>query len=247
VFVHRFSSVPAKATIGTSVRAKPWLIALALVAASCAGLLGVVGPRLARTARSFYEPVSRMKTEQVDFERWVKERAWKEPATPELSAAKLTAFLLLRKDLLELEARSEGLAKDLPHDRKPSFEEISGMMQGVGGLVTGQLGAHRRHDITPDEYRYLKALVYRKWLPAVTEQGGEPSARLVAMRHVEAAADAEANAAVKQRLRDVASSLRERRPAAPEGIPQPVHELLLDHASEIQALLAPAAEARVGR
>ncbi len=218
------------------MRARPWLIALVVVMGSCAGLLGAFGPRLARTARAIYEPVSKMKSEQQDFERWSREHGWKEPAAPELSAAKLQAFLALRKELLELEARTEGIGRDLPHDRKPSLEEISGMMQGVGGLVTGQLAAHRKHEITPAEYRYLKQLVYRRWLPAMTAGGADPAARLAAAGEIEAAATSEPSLAVRQRLAQVARSLRERRPKAPEGLPQAVHELLLDRAQEIQAL-----------
>jgi hypothetical protein len=229
------------------MRAKPWLIALALVMASCAGLLGAFGPRLARTARDLYVPVSKMKSEQEDFEKWVREKAWKEPPTPELSAAKLDAFLRLRKVLLDLEARTEGFAKDFPEGRKPSLDELSGIMQGVSGLVAGQLEAHRKHDVTPGEYQYLKSLVYRKWLPAMTADGVDPAARDAAARELEAAAATEASPAVKQRLGQLARSLRGRRPPAPEGIPQPVHERLLDRAGEIQALLSPGSGLRVGR
>lgn len=75
----------------------------------------------------------------------------------------------------------------------------------------------------------------------MTAHGADPAARLAAAREIEAAAEAEPSAAVKQRLRQVARSLRERRPAPPEGVPEPVHALLLERASEIQALLAPGA------
>lgn len=239
--------MPAKATIAGSVRAKPWLIVLGIVMASCAGLVGVFGPRLARSAKGLYGPISKMKSEQQDFESWNERRAWKEPAAPELSAAKLDAFLLLRKELLDLEARSEGVRREFPEGRKPSLDEISGLMEGVGSLVAGQLAAFRRHDITPAEYEYLKRLVYRTWLQALTAQGLDPAARLAAAREIEAAAETERNAAAKERLRQVARSLRERRPPAPEGVPPEVHELLLDRASEIQALLAPSGEAPIAR
>lgn len=96
------------------MRAKTWLIAVGVVLALGAGLLGVFGPRLVRSALGIYEPISRMKSEQEDFEKWVRERAWKEPEAPELSAEKLDAFLRLRKELLDLEARSEGIGKDFP-------------------------------------------------------------------------------------------------------------------------------------
>lgn len=221
------------------MRAKTWLIVLGILMGSCAALVGVFGPRLARSAKGLYAPLSKMKSEQQDFERWREQRAWKEPAPPELSAAKLDAFLLLRKELLDLEARTEGVRREFPEGRKPSLDEISGLMEGVGGLVTGQLAAFRRHDITPAEYEYLKRLVYREWLQALTAQGLDPAARLAAAREIEAAAEAEPSASVKQRLRQVARALRERRPPAPEGVPPAVHALLLDEASQIQALLAP--------
>jgi len=221
------------------VRAKPWLIALAITMGSCALLLGALGPRLARSARGIYEPISKMKAEQQDFEKWVAERGFKERDPPQLSAAKLEAFLALRTELLDLEARGEDVRKGFPEGRKPGLHEISGLMEGVSGLVTGQLAAFRRHDITPAEYDYLKRLVYRKWLPALTAQGLDPAARLAAAREVEGAAQAEPNPALKARLLQVARSMRERRPGPSEGIPAAVHELLLERASEIQALLAP--------
>ena len=226
--------MPAKATIAAAVSAKTWiLLILGIGMASCAALVAVVGPRV---ARGIVAPISRMKTEQQEFERWTLQRAWQEPASPQLEPAKLDAFLALRKELLELDARGEGIGRDMPRDRRPSLGEIGGLMEGVGGLVTGQLAAHRRHDITPKEYAYLRRLVYRQWLEPLKAQGLDPAARLAAAKELDAAAEAERDPALQKRLRQVARGVRERRPPAPEAIPQPVHELLFAKATEIQSL-----------
>src|SRR6185503_4916443 len=209
-FVHFFSSVPRKASIAIAVSAKTWLLlVLGVGMASCAALLGVVGPRL---ARGFVAPISKMKTEQQEFERWVEQRAWQEPPSPQLEAAQLDRFLALRKELLELEERSQGIGRDMPRDRRPSLDEISGLMDGVQGLVTGQLQAHRRHEITPKEYEYLRRLVYREWLTPLKSSGLDPAARRAAARELDAAAEAERDANLQKRLRQIARSLEEHRP-----------------------------------
>jgi len=216
------------------VSGKTWLLlVLGVGLASCAALVGVVGPRL---ARGFVAPISKMKTEQQEFERWTLQRAWQEPQSPQLDAAQLDRFLALRKELLELEERGQGIGRDMPRDRRPSLDEISGLMDGVQGLVTGQLQAHRRHEITPKEYEYLRGLVYRRWLTPLKSSGLDPAARRAAARELLAAAEAERDASLQKRLRHVARALEERRPPAPEGIPEAVNQLLFTKAVEIQAL-----------
>lgn len=201
--------------------------------ASCTALVAVVGPRL---ARGFVAPISKMKTEQQEFERWIEQRAWQEPESPQLEASQLDRFLALRKELLELEEQGQGIGRDMPRDRRPSLDELSGLMDGVQGLVTGQLQAHRRHEITPKEYDYLRRLVYRQWLTPLKSSGLDPAARRAAARELDAAAEAERDANLQKRLRQVARSLEERRPKAPEGIPEAVNQLLFTKAVEIQAL-----------
>jgi hypothetical protein len=215
------------------VNAKTWLLVVLLVGmASCAVLVGVVGPRF---ARGFVAPISKMKTEQQEFERWAEARGWREPEQPQLEAARLDAFLALRKELLEVQARGESLGRGL-EGREPTIGEISGLMEGATGLVTGSLAAHRRHEMTPKEYDYLKRLVYRQWLQPLREKGLDPAARQAAARELTAAAEAEGTAAVRQRLVQIARAMHEKRPPPPDGISEPLHALLFAKAVEIQAL-----------
>lgn len=214
-------------------RARTWLVVAGVLLALFAGALALVTPWFVRRV---YAPIARIKSTQGDFEEWARRRDWHEPATPGLSAAKLDAFLALRRDLIALEAKAEALQGAVPEGTKPGLREVAGIMEGVGGLVTGQLEAHRRHDITLAEYAYLKRLVYRSWLAALVAQGVDPAARERAAQEIETAADAEPSVPVRQRLRQVAAALRARQPPAPEGVPQEVHERLLARAADIQAL-----------
>jgi hypothetical protein len=216
------------------VSAKTWLlVVLAVGMASCAALVGVVGPRL---ARGFIVPISRMKSEQQEFERWVEQKGFQEPQIAQVDAAQLDRFLALRKLLLEVEARGQDIGSGMPQDRRPSLDEISGLMQGVQGVVTGQLEAYRRHEMPPKEYEYLRKLVYRQWLQPLRERGHDPAVRQAAARELDATAGDERDPTLQRRLQKAARQLRERRPPAPDGIPEPVHELLCAKAVEIQAL-----------
>ncbi len=217
------------------MRARGCLIGLGAGLALAGAVAAVVGPSLFRQARSIYAPVGRMKREERDFDQWRRARPWQAPATPSLAADRLDAFLALRRDLRALDQRIEALQQAVPRGQRPGLRQIAGIMEGVSDLTAERLEAFRRHDMTPAEYRYLDRLVYDRWLRALRSTGADPAARERAARDVEAAAEEERDAAVRARLVQLSREMRDRAPAAPEGIPADLHRRLLDHADEIEA------------
>jgi hypothetical protein len=229
------------------VKARGCLTAAAVGLAMVAAAGAVVGPGLLRRARTIYAPISKMKGAQSDFEVWQRARPWQPPAAPALSAEKLDDFLALRKELREMDAAAQSIRQRAPEDRKPKLDEVPAIIDTMGELVTERFQAFRHHDMTPAEFDYLERLVYQKWLGALASQGVDPASRERAAREIDLAAEAERDAVVKARLRKVAASLRERVPAAPEGIPPEVHRLLLAKATEIQAQPVARVSSRVRR
>lgn len=214
-------------------RARTWLVAAGILLAVLAGALGLVAPWLVRRVVA---PIARLRTTQGEFEEWTRERGWREPASPELSAARLDTFLALRRDLIALEAKAEELQRAVPEGTRPGIGQVAGIVEGVGDLVSGQLEAHRRHDMTRAEYLYIRRLVYRTWLGGLSARGEDPAARGRAASEIETAAAAEPNGATRARLERIAAELRARTPAAPEGIPPELHRLLSERAAEIETL-----------
>jgi hypothetical protein len=208
---------------------------VAVVLALVGVVAAVFGPGALRSARQVYAPISRMKGEQRAFETWVQQRSWSAPAAPALTPEKLEAFLALRRELRDLDQKGQGLRTRAPQGRRPRLDEVAGIMEDAGGLMTERLQAFRRHDITPGEYDYLEGLVYVKWLPGLAAARDDPAARERAAAEIDTAAESETSPAVRARLRQVAAALRQRTPAPPAGIPPDVHRLLLAHAAEIES------------
>jgi hypothetical protein len=218
------------------MRARGCLIALGVVLALTAAVAAVFGPGLVRRAAGIYAPISRMKGEQREFEAWVRAHPWKEPATPALGDDELAAFLALRRDLRDLDAKGDGLRRRAPaQGERARLEDVPAIVEGMGGLVTERFAAFRGHGLTPAHYDYLEHVVYGLWLPGLAAAGDAPAARFRAAREIEQAAEREAAPAVKARLRQVAAAIRNRQPSAPPGIPADVHRLLLARAAEIEA------------
>src|SRR6185503_8632346 len=212
------------------------LIAIAVVLAVVGAVVAAFGPGALRRARSMYAPISRMKAEQTGFEDWARQKAWKEPAAPALSTEKLDAFLALRRDLRRLEGKGDELRRRGPaRGERARLRDVPTLMEGVGGLMGERFAAFRKHDIAPAEYDYLDNLVYTTWLGGIAAEGDDPAARERAAREIDQAAGRESAGAVRTRLQQVASGLRSRTPAAPKGIPEEVHRLLLLRVTEIES------------
>ena len=141
------------------------LIAIAVVLALVGAVVAAFGPGALRRARSMYAPISRMKSEQTEFEAWARQKGWHEPAVPTLTADKLDAFLALRRDLRRLEGKGDELRRRGPtRGERARLRDVPTLMQGVGGLLEERFAAFRKHDIVPAEYDSLERLVYVTWL-----------------------------------------------------------------------------------
>src|SRR5712691_1806453 len=229
------------------MRARGCLVAVAVVLALAGVAAAVFGPGALRRARQVYAPISRMKGEQREFDDWVRQQGWRAPATPALTAEKLDAFLALRRELRDLDQKGQGLRSRAPQDRRPRLDEVASMMEDAGGLMTQRLQAFRRHQMTPGEYDSLERLVYENWLPGLVAARTDPAARDRAAAEIDKAAEGEASAAVRARLRQIAGGLRQHAPVAPPGIPPDVHQMLLARAAEIESQPTGRIAARVPR
>jgi hypothetical protein len=218
------------------MKARGCLIAVAVVLAVVAAAAAAFGPGAWRRARSMYAPISKMKAEQTEFEAWTRRQGWSEPAAPALGAEKLDAFLALRRDLHRLETKGNDMRRRGPADgERARLKDVPAIVEGVGGLLGERFAAFRTHDIAPKEYDYLEHLVYGTWLRGISAGGDDPAARERAALEIDQAASREGSGAVRARLQKVAAELRQRVPAAPPGIPEDVHRLLLSRAAEIEA------------
>src|SRR5882762_3316363 len=114
------------------MKARGCLIAIGVVLALVGAVAAVFGPGALRRARSMYAPISRMKAEQREFEAWVRQRAWSEPAAPALSPEKLDAFLGLRRDLHALEEKGTELRRRGPAEgERARIKDMPALVEGV--------------------------------------------------------------------------------------------------------------------
>jgi hypothetical protein len=229
------------------VRGRGCLVAVAVTLAVAGALAALFGPGLLGRARGIYAPISKMKGEQREFEAWVSQRGWREPARPALDPATLDSFLALRRELVDLDDRGASLRRRTPRGPGARLENVPAIVEGVGGLVGERLAAFRRHGLTPAQYEYVERLAYVTWLPLLVASGEDPAARERAAHEVEAAAGREPMGPVRARLRQVAEEIRQRVPPAPAGVPEDVHRLLLSRAAQIEAQPATRIPTRVAR
>ncbi len=208
-------------------------VGLALMALA----LALVGPTLVREGGKFYEPIAKMQGAQKAFEDWEREQAFKAPADIELSSAQLDRFLDLRRRLATVDEQNPLPGEDVRRNERPSVAEIQGLIEGVGGAVTGRMDAYREAGMTPDEYRYVERVVYRLWLRPLRAKGLDPAAVSRVAKELSDLAAAEKDAAVASRLRQLARTIAARRVPAPSDFPAEVHSLLLERATEIDALI----------
>ena len=219
------------------MKARGCLIALAVSLALMALALALVGPTIVREGGKFYEPIAKMQGAQKAFEDWEREQAFKAPAQTQLSSAQLERFLDLRRRLATVDEQHPLPGEDMRRNERPSVAEIQGLIEGVGGAVTGRMDAYREVGMTPGEYRYIERVVYRLWLRPLRAKGLDPASVSRVAKELSDLAAAEKEAAVASRLKRLARTIAERRVPALEGFPAEVHSLLLEHATEIDALI----------
>jgi hypothetical protein len=231
------------------VKARSCLIAAALGLGFVGLVLALVGPTLVREGGKFYRPIAQMRGAQKDFEAWSFEHAFKTPPEVTLTPDQIDRFLALRRRIDTIDEKNPIPMDGLKRDARPSLSQIEGVLEGVGGSVTGQMDAFREAGMTPDEYRYIERVVYRWWLRPLRTKGLDPAAVSRAAKELMSLAAAERDAAVAGRLRTLAKTLQDQKVQAPDGIPADVHALLMARAIEIDALIeaAPAIPLRGGR
>jgi len=231
------------------VKARGCLIAAVLGLGFVGLVLVLIGPTLLREGGRIYRPIAQMRGAQKDFEAWSFEHAFKAPAEVSLTAEQIDRFLALRRRIDTIDAKNPLPMDGLKRNARPSLTQIEGVLDGVGGSVTGQMDAFREAGMTPDEYRYIERVVYRRWLRPLRAKGLDPAAVSRASKELLTLAAAEKDGAVATRLKRLAESLKEQRVPAPEGISAEVHALLMARAIEIDTLIeaAPAIPLRGGR
>jgi hypothetical protein len=200
-------------------------------------VVALVGPTLVREGGKIYEPIAKMQGTQKAFEDWEREQTFKTPAATELSRDQLGRFLDLRRRLGTVDEKNPLPVEDLRKDERPSVAEIQGLIEGVGGAVTGRMDAYREAGMTPDEYRYIERVVYRLWLRPLRANGLDPAAISRVAKELGDLAAAEKDGAVANRLKSLARTIAARRVPVPEGFPAEVHALLIERATEIDALI----------
>lgn len=219
------------------VKAKGCGIAAAVVLGIMALFAALLGPALVREGGKIFKPIAQMKGAQNDFVAWSREHAFKAPAETSLSADQLDRFLGLRKRLETVGEKNPIPIEGLKRNERPSLSQIEGLIEGVGGSVSGQMDAFREASMTPDEYHYVEGVVYRRWLRPLRARGLDPAAVARAAAELTTLATSEKVPAVAARLKVLARSLLERRVPPPDGVPAEVHALLMARAIEIDALI----------
>lgn len=210
-------------------------VAAAFAVVLLAGVL--LGPTLLREGARLYVPIAKMKGAQTDFETWSEAHKFVVPPGAKVTEEQIDRFLKLRRRLAGVDEANPMPIEGMRRKERPSLSEIEGLLEGVGGAVTGRMEAYREADMTPDEYRYIEKVVYRMWLRPLRSQGLDPATVSRAAREVMAAAATEKDATVAARLKTVARAMSERRIDPPEGIPGELHALLMARATEIDALI----------
>lgn len=231
------------------MKGKGCLMVVAVTLGLMAILLAFIGPTLLREGGRIYRPIAQMQGAQKDFETWSREHSFKTPSEVTLSAEQLDRFLKLRKRLDEVDEENPLPIEDMKRNERPSLAEIEGLLEGVGGAVSGRMNAYREEGMTTEEYRYIERLVYRRWLRPLRLKGLDPAAVARVSKELTDLAANEKDAAVASRLRGLAGRLSSERVPVPEGFPADVHELLLNRATEIDALIdaGPSVPIRGGR
>ncbi len=214
---------------------------IAIVAFALLVLLGVgialVAPTVLREVRRVSAPMQRMKRSQTALEDLTRKTAWKPPEKDTLSAEQLGRFFAVRRRIDELRREPGFDLGRLEHRHARTLEELKevpGVIEGVSGVVSGEMNAYVEAGMPPREYHWIERLVYERWRGPLRRAGTYPLAARQAAAEIDGAAAREADPRLRARLRGVAEELRRRAPAPPEGFDPQIHALLLSRMDEIE-------------
>ncbi len=219
------------------MKGKGCLIAAAVALGFITIFLALAGPTILREGGRLYEPIAKMKGAQTDFETWSDAHAFQAPSSVAATAEQVDRFLRLRRRLGEVDDQNPLPVEGIRRNQRPDLAQIEGLLEGVGGAVTGRMDAYREVGMHPDEYRYLERVIYRLWLRPLRAKGLDPAAVARAAREILDLAASEKDRAIATRLRDRARNMSERHVLPPDGIPVELHTLLMTRAAEVDDLI----------
>jgi hypothetical protein len=217
---------------------------LAKVGIGCAGVVALasvgvafLAPTLVREASQVVGPIQKMKRTQTALDDMVDEVGWKRPDADALSPEQLDRFFAVR-ERIEAARRGAGPSLDnLPRKHVRSLEElrqIPNIIRDVTDIVGAEMDAFVAFRMPPAEYHWIERLVYERWRGPLRKAGSYPVALRAAAAEVASAAAREPDARVRLRLERLATEMRARAPAAPEGLDSEIHELLLARIDDVE-------------
>jgi hypothetical protein len=217
---------------------------LAKVGIGCAGAVAVasvgvalLAPTLLREASQVIVPIQKVKRTQAALDDMVDEIGWKRPERDTLSKQQLDRFFAVREKL-ETARRNAGASLDnLPRKHVRSLEELQqvpGIIRDVTGVVGAEMDAFVAVRMPPAEYHWIERLVYERWRGPLKKAGSYPAALRAAAAEIESAAGREPDARVRARLQRLATEMKARAPAPPEGMDPEIHALLLSRIDDVE-------------
>lgn len=217
---------------------------LAKVGIGCAGVVAVgsvglalLAPTLLREASQVIEPIQKVKRTQAALDDMVDEIGWKRPEADALTPEQLDRFFAVR-ERVEAARRHAGPSLDnLPRKNVRSLEElrqVPGIIRDVTGVVGAEMDAFVAVRMPPAEYHWIERLVYERWRGALKKAGSYPVALRAAAAEIESAAGREPDARVRARLERLATDMKARAPAPPDGFDPGIHALLLSRIDDVE-------------
>jgi len=184
-------------------------------------------------------PIQRMKRSQAALDEMVDRAGWKRPERDALSSEELDRFFAVRKRVEAARLHADPSLDALPRKHVRSLEElrqVKGIIRGVSDVVGAEMEAFVAVGMPPAEYHWIERLVYERWRGALKRAGSYPVAARAAAAEISATAAREPDARVRSRLERLATEMKARRPAPPEGFDPEIHELLLSRIDDVERL-----------
>jgi hypothetical protein len=202
-----------------------------------AAAVALLAPRLVGPGRRILQPFQRMKKSQTELDQFVNQSRWKKPEVERLTAEQLDRFFIVRERMDGARRNSDPRLDRLPRKEVRTLDELKEVpriIEGVSDMVTTELDAYVAAKMTPEEYHWVRRIVYERWRGDLKRGGRYPGVVRAAAAEVETAAAREPDRRVRARLTALAAAMRAREPAPPDGFDVPTHRLLLARLDEIE-------------
>jgi len=227
--------------------ARGCLIVAAIVFALAVGVGVLVGPTLYREGRAFVEPVVEMAKSEDAFEALDEEFSFT-PVDGDavVGEERLLEFLAIRRELEPLYTSWRDAVERIEEELGESWMGAKEAVTSTRDVISGQISVLRTNRMSPVEFRWLERIIYRRWLPAVGEQGlpiGTDEVRALAVADIDFVVELErrygespALDAVKERLEERLTATGGSGGPAVSGIAPATLALLWQHRDEIARL-----------